>query len=415
MSTQSRNHLPELDVIRFFAFFGVFFFHAVRAAPPGWLAGASGGRLVPTLAAFSVLVARDAGRFGVDLFFTLSAFLITTLLLKEWQTVGRVQLGKFYLRRILRIWPLYYLVTFLVFGAAWTKHAMVMKPYFWPTMLMAPNWAWMFLGTPASPVRGFMAIVVFWSLGIEEQFYLAWGLVLRFTKPGNIRWLAWGLILLSALTRFVCWCFDLPHPYIYANTIAHLDPIAVGILLAWEWLSLQSRHAGDGLKYRLLGSPLGLAAGILGFMAAGVISLGFGLNETLFVFLGYPLVAWSGYVILVYVLLHCRRERPRGRAFLALAYLGKISYGLYLYHLFVMGFITPWLAGWLHLDNAGPGKAYGINLAAAVLSLAGTIIVSHLSYAYFESPFLALKERFSPLDKAKSGIALPGTLDEPAN
>lgn len=399
MPTHSRNHLQELDVIRFFAFFGVFFFHAIRTAPSGWMAGTAKGLIGPTLGAFAILTARDAGRFGVDLFFTLSAFLITTLLLKEWKTVGRIQLGKFYLRRILRIWPLYYSITFLVFGVAWLQHTEVMKPYFWPTMLMAPNWAWISLGTPPSPVRGFMAIVVFWSLGIEEQFYLAWGLILRFFRPGNLRLMAWGLILLSGLTRFALWCFAVPHPAIYANTIAHLDPIAVGILLAWEWMALPSR---SGWKDRLLGSPAGLAAGILGFLAAGGISLIYAIDGTLFVFLGYPLVAWSGYLVLRYTLLNAGQEKARGHAFRALAYCGKISYGLYLFHLFVLGFFTPWLAG--RLQPLG----YGATLFIAVLSLAGTILIGHLSYRYFESPFLTLKEKFSPLGAAKSALAWQG-------
>src|ERR1035438_8540354 len=114
--------------------------------------------------------------------------------------------------------------------------------------------------------------------------------------------MAWGLLILSTLTRFVCWSFNLPHPHIYANTLAHLDPIAVGILLAWEWISLQPK--GTPWKYRILGSPLSLTAGILGFLLAGGISVYYGINGTLFVFLGYPLIAWSGYLVIFYTLLH---------------------------------------------------------------------------------------------------------------
>ena len=105
-----RFYRPELDVLRFFAFLGVFIFHAAprtmdfydRAGYPHWLSSL----LIPTF---------GAGAYGVDLFFALSAYLITSLLLRERAATGALDLRGFYLRRILRIWPLY--LAFVAFAA----------------------------------------------------------------------------------------------------------------------------------------------------------------------------------------------------------------------------------------------------------------------------------------------------------
>ncbi|HYX52309.1 MAG TPA: acyltransferase family protein, partial [Candidatus Limnocylindrales bacterium] len=106
-----RFYRPELDALRFFAFFGVFVFHAApherafydAAQAPHWLS--------------SFLISSfGAGAYGVDLFFALSAYLITSLLLREREHLGEVDVRGFYVRRILRIWPLY--LSFLLFAAA---------------------------------------------------------------------------------------------------------------------------------------------------------------------------------------------------------------------------------------------------------------------------------------------------------
>jgi peptidoglycan/LPS O-acetylase OafA/YrhL len=277
---------------------------------------------------------------------------------------------------------------------------------------MVPNWSWIFLGDPNTQVPGFLAMAVFWSLGIEEQFYLVWGVVLRVFQPRNIRWMAWGLIILSVITRSVCWSLDLPHPYIYANTLAHLDPIATGILLAWEWFVLESVPAA-GWKHRFLRSPFCLVLGAAGFLLAGGISTFLGLNETLFVFLGYPLVAWSGYLVLFYALLNVKVGFHRGRAFRALAYFGKISYGLYIFHRFVLRIFTPWLDGLLLPGQSTPSMAYWTNIAALAVSLIATVLIGHLSYRYFEAPFLTLKEKFSPLGASRAAIVHAEPSEQP--
>src|SRR5947208_3557466 len=109
-SRGARFYSPELDALRFFAFFGVFIFHA---APRNMEFYAANG--IPAGLSTFLISTFGAGAYGVDLFFALSAYLITKLLLREREATGNLDLRGFYLRRILRIWPLY--LGFVAFAA----------------------------------------------------------------------------------------------------------------------------------------------------------------------------------------------------------------------------------------------------------------------------------------------------------
>src|SRR6476661_2933812 len=141
-----RFYRPELDALRFFAFLGVFIFHAAprtmdfynAAGYPHWLS--------------SLLISIfGAGAYGVDLFFALSAYLITSLLLRERSATGRLDLRGFYVRRILRIWPLYLaFVAFAAVFAALVPGQYLPMKYVVGYSLLAGNWIYVFYGLPAS-------------------------------------------------------------------------------------------------------------------------------------------------------------------------------------------------------------------------------------------------------------------------
>ncbi len=176
-----RYYRPELDVLRFFAFLSVYLFHVLprveAANHTGWLRSA----------AWLAANFRLAGSFGVCLFFVLSSFLITELLLRERRQTGTVHVKAFYVRRILRIWPLYFF--FLFFGALlghfvadWHMEA----PRLLAFLLLLGNWYVAVFGQTLNP------IAPLWSISIEEQFYLTW------RPSGPVRWfslnsLAWVL------------------------------------------------------------------------------------------------------------------------------------------------------------------------------------------------------------------------------
>ena len=151
---------PELDVLRFFAFLAVFIHHALPRD-----AGLYIGSGLPEAAAQLLLTAKAAGAFGLDLFFTLSSYLITDLLMREWIENGRVSLRNFYVRRALRIWPLYFV--FLAFTVLVVPHILPQDEfgtiYIVSFALFSGNWACVVMGIPlsvASPL---------WIKSVDEQ------------------------------------------------------------------------------------------------------------------------------------------------------------------------------------------------------------------------------------------------------
>src|SRR6476660_5480161 len=217
-----RFYRPELDALRFFAFLGVFIFHAAprtmafysAAGVPRWL-----GNLLISIF--------GAGAYGVDLFFALSAYLITNLLLRERAATGALDLRGFYLRRILRIWPLY--LAFIAFAAVFAllvpgQH-LPMK-YVVGYSLLAGNWIYAFYGLPAS------FATPLWTVSIEEQFYLAWPLALRKASVHTMAAIALGLLAVANAWRVWLAVTAAPVERIEYNTFTRLDPIAFGILIA---------------------------------------------------------------------------------------------------------------------------------------------------------------------------------------
>ena len=175
-----RYYRPELDVLRCFAFLMVFASHTV---PVSTAAG---------------------GAFGVDLFFTLSSFLITTLLLRESSVCGALDVTAFYLRRVLRILPLYFgfLLAATTLARSLVPDENLPLKYVVAFALLCGNWACVLWGYPhsvASPL---------WSVSIEEQFYLCWPLIMR-RWAHRLTMVAVGLVVVSFVTRLWLVCHPL--------------------------------------------------------------------------------------------------------------------------------------------------------------------------------------------------------------
>ena len=217
--SSKRFYAPELDSLRFVAFLAVFVFHARGLLSDG---------LSPPLKSIAAIVC-GAGAFGVDLFFVLSAYLITELLLREKDLTGTLNFRGFYVGRILRIWPVY----FFFLGLASLLPLLVSDQHFgWKYLVgfsvLAGNWVVVLLGVPGSVAN------ILWSVSIEEQFYLCWPLVV--SKLSKTRMVA---LAVSLLLSFQCdEIFTLSFRpsdksrSSWFDTITHLDPIVLGILLA---------------------------------------------------------------------------------------------------------------------------------------------------------------------------------------
>ncbi|MFZ1157348.1 MAG: acyltransferase [Candidatus Sulfotelmatobacter sp.] len=361
---RGRFYRPELDCLRFFAFFAVFVFHTLGGNDAAYFAA----RGVP----FAGLIAgaASAGRFGVDLFFLLSAYLISELLLREQEQCGKLNLRFFYLRRILRIWPLYFfaLLIAVLLPLVDSSQYFPLK-YALAFVFMLGNWL---------PLHFRVASLMWplWSVSLEEQFYLLWPAFL--SKGGQRKRLLYAVVALLAtatLARQVLFgCARAQHSevFIASCTLTRLDPLALGIAAA---VLLGKKPMTFGWPSRLMlllaGCGLWLAAGLL-----------YGLSRR-FMLLGFPAIAVGACLIFLSAL--GSPVAPRW-----LRYLGKISYGLYVFHMLAIHVAVKLWGGAVHNLRAFLGYW--------CLSLLMTFAMAALSYRYFESPFLRLKERFTRVE-----------------
>ncbi len=327
------------------------------------------------------LTAQRAGANGVGLFFLLSAFLITELLLRERQSTGDVHLGLFYLRRILRIWPLYFLV-FLI-GLLLQPVARNFHMPRWEIvsgLFFFMNWEFAMRGWRWNP------IFVLWTISCEEQFYVVWPLLMKLLRR---RWLPAACATLTVLLGGAAFWPGGPFMKLGSSEFVWVFAyFPVGGLLAL-WVGVERRPK------RLAWSAAMVAGGLLLWLAGGLLVMpdGSHLSSGLVLPAGRAVVMWGTLMLFLGFLRSSARWSP------SLVYLGKISYGLYVFHVMVQEAVGVSMA---HVGlglRSGPGSSllnaflvFGLKLPVA---LAVTIGLAAGSYRYFETPFLRLKDRFA--------------------
>lgn len=369
-----RRTIPELDGIRGLAILLVFLTHFVALELPVHAAGVDGA--VRWVARF--------GWTGVDLFFVLSGFLITGILL---DTKGQPRYWRNYAaRRCLRIFPLYYgaLVLVMLVLPAVTHWG---DPAF-RTLRDNQIWYWTYTvnflqvikGTAASPLN----TSHFWSLCIEEQFYLFWPLVVLLASRRTIRWIAAGAIAFGFVFRW--WLVrSVGEPSAaYVLTPGRLDGLMIGAVLA-----IEQREAGlERLRPLAARVAAGAGAVVLGL----AIWRGMEYTDPVMAIVGFPAIAlaFGGFLVL-----GLTSPGPLSR-FLSLGPLrswGKYSYGLYLIHYPLLGALD---------DKLGPRVAHlvwrGSHLPGVLVLCAVGVPLAYglawCSYHFYEKRFLALKRYF---------------------
>jgi peptidoglycan/LPS O-acetylase OafA/YrhL len=356
-----RFYQPELDGLRFYAFLAVFVFHIL----PETRAFYSGLHL--PLKPLWVGVAKF-GACGVDLFFALSAFLITSLLLRERQQTGGISLRLFYVRRILRIWPLYFSVLAVAVVLAHTIPSQNLPWYYLVGyLLFVGNW----INAAAGPPKSVCSPV--WTVSIEEQFYLVWPVLMKMLGRRGMIIAAVVTFLLATLSQIGVVLTGLSIRYIYYGSTSRSGSLALGILLAL----FADRLPGLTRGMRLLL----LAAGLAGWIA----SSGWLINQPgpldMRAVLG-RLVASVGAVAILYAGLGSRSRLLTSDW---VVWLGKISYGLYILHF--VGIL-------IMVDLLHPRWGWQL-LATKALGLLTTVPLAWASYRWVESPFLRWKDRFA--------------------
>lgn len=367
-----RYYRPELDALRFFAFLCVFFFHRMD--------------YVPTDPVRNIWLYRigNIGPFGVPVFFLLSAFLITELLLRERQRVGTIHVKAFYIRRILRIWPLYFAA---FFGLTLLNHFVPGvgsgDPFAWLAFtFFGGNWYILHHGWIAGPVDPL------WSISVEEQFYIAIPLLAAFAGRRAVLVASYFLLAVAYLT--VLW-YAL-HPVAgdngeWTNSFLQFQFFSAGTLIA---LLLRGRLINLAMPIRLAGFALAFSCWFTALLRFNVKSWEPHPTPMGAIF-GWLLVLAGTVLFFICTLGISARFIPSW-----LAYLGRISYGLYVVHSLVFFLVFQKALPYLHrvLAVVRPSSVATDTLATlAVLLL--SVIAAHLSFRYFERPFLRLKERFT--------------------
>lgn len=314
--------------------------------------------------------ARNVGAFGMPLFFLLSAYLIVTLLLREKHKTGTVALRAFFVRRVLRIWPLYFgmlalitLVGHLYHPASVPHSAIVAMLFLFGNVWVAKHgWYLAFIGP-------------LWSLSVEEQFYLGIPALVRGSRRSVLQACFCAVIALSfaALIMLGGWR-AVPIIQVWTNSFVQFQFFAAGGLIAcWRLdhpITLRLRN-------RSLLMTGGLACWCVAAYACHIVSRAPVSSAALV----------SGYVFLMLgtlaVFLAILDVELRIPA--ALRYLGSITYGLYVFH-----GLTLWLVLQSPLSSRMP-QNLGIR---AALAAASTVALAAVSYQFFERPFLRLKYKF---------------------
>jgi len=355
--TAQRFYRPELDVLRFFAFFAVFICHGPRplSNPP------VGSWQQQVVTNFSIVC--QAGAFGLQIFFLLSSYLITELLLREIDRSDTIHLKAFYIRRILRIWPLYYLgVAFGIANGFMINHHLT-STQVWCLVVFV---GWLVAGGYHN------GIGQLWSISVEEVFYLIWPNV---ASAGGEKWIKSASVAIVPMS-FLALCVSAERWY---NPLSQFLFFAAGALLA---VYLRRRPIALPMLWRvafiLFAIPLWLvaAAHIGGFR---------GQMTNVQACLSFALLA-IGSVLLFLSVFALPDRYARG----PLAYLGKISYGLYVFHP-----LGLWTAA--KIVRFGPYAQYDVPriFEIYVVGLAVSVGIASLSYRYYEKPFLRLKEHFT--------------------
>jgi peptidoglycan/LPS O-acetylase OafA/YrhL len=381
-------HWPALDGLRGVASLAVMVYHFVPFDPPQRTA--FGQRLAAI---------GHVGWIGVDLFFVLSGFLITGILLRA--RGGESTLRNFYARRVLRIVPLYYLALFA---------ALVVVPLVTPARnLLAMHdtidhqgWLWAYaynlriLFTGHFWADSGIRLSHFWSLSVEEHFYLIWPLVVLWTDRRTLSRIAISVVLLVPVLRTVCVLAGVSHEIIYSFTLFRVDALLMGGLVA-----LAVGNADLNARGRQLAPATVLACGACFCALAWRSHSSSGLEGPMEA-LGYSALALGSAAVIVLAIQTEATFLTRALSSRVLRWFGRYSYGAYVFHLILQPAISRW---------APPGRlahvlgSEGLGLLGHVgVGIGVTMIVAVASYHLYERPFLRLNRFF---EYGAPGAALP--------
>ena len=361
----SHTYMPGLDGLRTFAVLAVILFHLNT----------------PYI---------TAGFLGVDVFFVLSGYLITGILLREWAVKGRLDLKKFYVARFRRLLPALVFMLSVVMTVVWLFEPDLLNTVRQDTLaalVYVNNWWYVFhdvsyfesFGKP-SPLQNL------WSLSIEEQFYLVWPLLLLFGLKSKRRFLqVVGVTLFaSALWMAVSFTPGVDPSRVYYGTDTRLFALLIGAVLAFGWRPDAFKHDMPDVGRRILN-----IGGAVAFATLLIVMTRASAYGTFLYYGGFLLVALAS-AVLIAATAHPSTVWSRlfGSEWLRL--IGTRTYGIYLWHYPVIILTTP-------IEQIGTFEPF-----RALAQVALTLVIAELSYRWIETPvrrhgFKGVLQSFRPV------------------
>lgn len=363
---------PNLDGLRFFSFLAVFMLHSLVTDAPH----------IHDSKWFIQLKMLSHADLGVSFFFVLSGFLITYLLLVENQSRGKIDVGAFYIRRILRIWPLYFFCVFYGFIITPYLRSLAGQSPFenanpWLSSTFLNNFDRIINGPPQSAVLG-----VLWSIAVEEQFYLLWPLLLLIVPAKNYKWIFAAVVAVSIAYRsFVSGEVAENH------TLGVISDMAIGGFAAW--LSLQNQYFEKLFTKLPKGTTL-----VFYIITALLIIFWYDVFTTRLLMVLRRVIMAGCFAWIIVEQNYNPKSIFKVSNFKTITRLGKYTYALYCLHPIGISFTVVALRT-LGLNQHG----WQILLLQLPLALLLSILLSYISYHAFEKHFLKLKDRFAYITK----------------
>jgi len=367
-SQQKPDYFPILDAFRFFAFFRVFLLHI------------PGAEVNPFF--FKIT---EGGETGVDFFFVLSGFLISYLFIKEQKSTGAIDGKKYFLRRALRIWPLYFLGIVIAFVGIYVSHATDTdsgngyKPNLLTLLTFTENYRMIFTDSfpDGVPLR------VLWSVCVEEHFYILWLLLFTFIKPKYIPKAITILWVIGILYRIIFYILY-PDKTVYdPDLFSKMDYFCSGGLAAYFLSNYPERTTLFVNKI-----PNYIRNGYTLLMIVAFFFFQFFIDVSRKDAIVFPIISAALFGALIFLTVSSGsfiNKNYKG----VFSRLGKISYGLYMYHTVII-IVLMKLA--LHYQIAFIENKM-IYALFCITCLAASISISIISYQYFEKYFLKKKPR----------------------
>ena len=361
---------PNLNGLRFAGALAIILYHCYTLNREIW------GSFYTEYWFQKVWIVVSKGHFGVSMFFIMSGFLITYLLLHENSKNGRIHLVNYLFRRFLRVWPLYFLIVlFGFFLFPKLPYGIETVHELWRYVLFLSNFDEIFIGAKDS----INFLTATWTVSVEEQFYLVWGIligVLTFRKKSTYSLFFLSIIVLSLVFRY----YHLDnHRILYYHTFSVMSDLATGGLIGlWAYEGRAKKALENFSKLKL----------------AAIYLAGMGLllwedsifKGVFFVFERFIPGLFLAFIILEQV--YSKHSFYKIDRFPGFFQAGKLTYGLYMFHCI---YIYYWA---IFFKNHQLTEQLYQYLLFVLLVLISTYATAWISYHYFEKPFLKLKRYF---------------------